>query len=189
MILEKLGKLLEKTSRLLFGGHFESQYNEDVVAKILGDEPEEQSDIATPVDSSEEMSEKKREIFSLCLESGVTSVVLDATVSGVVVPDRFKGARDLVLNYSYRYDLPDFSFDEKLIVGSLSFSGAPFKCIVPWNAVLGIGSQTEGKFYAFEQAPTSQSSPKMQQPPQQSSSSESPESRRKKFQVVKGGKS
>lgn len=183
MIFQKFSKILEKASMLLFGSYFERQYNIEVVSKILGDSPEDQSDITSPVLSHEEMNQKKREIFENCLEAGLTSVLLDATLPGVVVPDRFKGARDLVLNYSYRFGVSDFVFDEKLIIATLTFSGVPFKCIVPWDAVLGIGSQVTKQFHAFY--------PESSMPEVKSSietQNGSPEVRRKSFQVIKGGR-
>ena len=183
MIFQKFSKLLEKMSRLLFGSYFERQYNSEVLTKVLGDEPEEALAVPARVLSSSEMSKKKKEIFEKCLELGVTSVQLDATLASVVVPDRFKGARDLVLNYSYRYGVHDFSFDEKFIVASLTFSGVPFRCIVSWDAVLGIGSQVSKEFYSFHPEASPQEAAQLI--PRAPSS---PEARRKTFQVIKGGR-
>jgi hypothetical protein len=41
---------------------------------------------------------------------------------------------------SYRYSIPDFEIGERRIQATLSFSGAPFQCILPWESIFGITS-------------------------------------------------
>lgn len=200
MIFNKFIKLLERASNRLFGQYIERQYDAEAMRSVLGEEQEQEHRKkiqkkknapapAAPADSIDALSLKKREIFTQCLKSGVTSVMLDATVAGVVVPESFMGARDLTLNYSYLYNIRDFSFDENAIVASLSFSGVPFKCTVPWSAVLSISSEPIGKYYAFDQrAVPVQTSSTVQRQHAPKKSQETPEARRKKFQVIKGGK-
>jgi stringent starvation protein B len=74
------------------------------------------------------------------LQRGVTMVHLDARRPGVVVPPQYAGDAHLRLNLSYRYSIPDFEIDERRIQATLSFSGAPFQCILPWESVFGITS-------------------------------------------------
>lgn len=99
----------------------------------------------------EQLRQVKMGFFSRALQGGIASVYLDPRVSGVRVPDNFKGQELLVLNYSYRYHIADFNFDDNCIVASLSFSGYPFQCVVPWDAIMGIGNNAEDVFYSFVQ--------------------------------------
>ena len=62
----------------------------------------------------------------------------DARAPGVSVPERFRTDPWLVLNYSYRYNVADFTFDDSEVRASLQFAGQPYLCIVPWTAVFAI---------------------------------------------------
>lgn len=97
----------------------------------------------------------KLRCFRHLLENGVTALHLDARQEGVEVPARFQGDPWLVLNYSYRYNVADFTFDENGVTASLSFGGQPHVCFVPWNAVFAItdDARTEGQHWQ-EDAPT-----------------------------------
>jgi hypothetical protein len=78
---------------------------------------------------------KKLEIFTEFVDAGMVSVTLDASAQGVCVPPQFEGRPELVLNFSHRFYIEDFTYDEHAICASLSFSGTPFYCVVPWKAV------------------------------------------------------
>ena len=67
-------------------------------------------------------------------------VHLDARRPGVIVPPQYSHDAHLRLNLSYRYAIPDFQIDERRIQATLSFSGAPFQCILPWESIFGITS-------------------------------------------------
>lgn len=123
----------------------------------------------------------KREVFESSLEKGIASLHLDATVRGTRVPAHLSGQRNLVLNYSYRYQIPDFVFDEEGVVASLSFKGVPFQCVVPWDAVFGIGSHADGNFYSFVGA-----SPEEKQT--EEIEKDEVAERRKGFKLIRGGK-
>jgi stringent starvation protein B len=82
----------------------------------------------------------KRQTLLQYLQRGVTMVHLDARRAGVIVPPQYTGDAHLRLNLSYRYAIPDFQIDERRIQATLSFSGAPFQCILPWESIFGITS-------------------------------------------------
>src|SRR4030081_3532410 len=82
----------------------------------------------------------KKQTLLQYLQRGVTMVHLDARRPGVVVPSRYTGEAHLRLNLCYRYSIPDLEIDERRIQATLSFSGAPFQCILPWESVFGITS-------------------------------------------------
>ena len=101
-----------------------------------------------------------------------------------------------IFNYSYRYHIADFNFDDSEVVASLSFGGNPFQCVVPWNAVMGIGNQAESMYYSFvAHDPTMQNQEKKslhniqneKQDFDQASHDRALE-RRNQFKVIKGGK-
>src|SRR5712671_8178265 len=82
----------------------------------------------------------KKQTLLQYLQRGVAMVHRDARRPGVVVPSRYGEEAHLRLNLSYRYSIPDFEIDERRIQATLSFSGAPFQCILPWESIFGITS-------------------------------------------------
>jgi stringent starvation protein B len=82
----------------------------------------------------------KKQTLLQYLQRGVTMVHLDARRPGVIVPPQYAGDAHLRLNLSYRYSIPDFEIDDRRIQATLSFSGAPFQCILPWESIFGITS-------------------------------------------------
>lgn len=91
----------------------------------------------------------KQRCFRHLLETGVTALHLDARAPGVIVPERFRDDPWLVLNYSYRYNVTDFAFDDNEVRASLQFSGQPQLCVVPWTAVFAITDEgrTQGQHW------------------------------------------
>ena len=82
----------------------------------------------------------KKQTLLQYLQRGVTMVHLDARRSGVIVPPQYATDAHLRLNLSYRYGIPDFEIDERRVQATLSFSGAPFQCVLPWESIFGITS-------------------------------------------------
>lgn len=83
----------------------------------------------------------KLKAFKDALEKGVVMVHLDATRPGVSVPSAYAKNPILGLNFSYKYNLPDFAFDEEGVSATLSFDEGYFYCLVPWESVYRIGDQ------------------------------------------------
>lgn len=96
---------------------------------------------------------QKRDFFEKALQGGIASLHFDARVEGVEVPENFRGASHLKLNYSYRFHIADFCITDDDVVASLSFSGIPHRCVVPWHSVFGVGNQGENRFYQFSTEP------------------------------------
>ena len=82
----------------------------------------------------------KPEIFSRTLEGGVAALFFDGRADGVQLPAQLRGQAQVILNFSWRYNLADFTFDGFQARGSLSFGGVPSLCVVPWSAVWGIAN-------------------------------------------------
>ena len=105
-------------------------------------EPTKQSmDCFAPLAMTRSRNDGKLEIFKKGLENGIVMITLDATREGVSVPSRFSKDFALSLNFSYRYNLPDFAFDEEGVSATLSFDEGYFYCLVPWEAVYRIGNE------------------------------------------------
>jgi len=90
----------------------------------------------------------KRQTLLHFLERGVTMVHLDARKPGVVVPSQYAQEPHLRLNLSYRYNIPDLEMGERRVQATLSFSGRPFRCLLPWESIFGITSHAgEGQVW------------------------------------------
>ena len=76
--------------------------------------------------------------FRELLAQGVATVHLDARHPGVSVPLHLRGTDGLPLNLSYRYAGANLHCDDEDLCATLSFSGKPFRCVIPWEAVWGI---------------------------------------------------
>lgn len=159
-MLQKFQKFFERLANAVFGSVSLGSVSE--INKILGEDPEDEErqefDRKTTLDKvslelQQKINKDKRAFFEKSLESGVATLYLDPRVIGTVVPQKFAGSSTLVLNYSYNYHISDFFFDDFAVVASLSFNRTPFRCIIPWNAVFGIGNQGEGIFCQFSEIP------------------------------------
>lgn len=95
---------------------------------------------------------EKKKLFGTLLDGGITALHLDPRRPGVIVPGRFRLQNWLVLNYSYRYGIADFRFDEQVVEATLSFGGQPFYCRIPWTAVFAItdNSRQRGRIWHDE---------------------------------------
>ncbi|MBH1988753.1 MAG: hypothetical protein I8H75_03305 [Myxococcaceae bacterium] len=72
-------------------------------------------------------------------EGGVVMISLDTTQPGVSLPSRLMNLECVSLNYSHRYNLPDFGYDEAGVSATLSFDEGFFYCMVPWISVFRVG--------------------------------------------------
>jgi stringent starvation protein B len=88
----------------------------------------------TPAELGPDRPEKLR-VFARLAERGMVMVTLDARSAGVRVPPHLAGELQLNLNFSLRFGIDDFAFDDDGVRASLSFRGTPFSCDVPWSAV------------------------------------------------------
>lgn len=94
-------------------------------------------------------AQQKRKLFETLLEAGVAALHLDPRAAGVAVPGHLTDQPVLVLNFSFRYGVKDFRFDDKGVEASLSFSRQPFYCVVPWSAVFAVTNddRTQGSVW------------------------------------------
>lgn len=196
-MLKFVQRFLEKTANFFVGDYINRQEESyETILKALDGKKESE----IPPDEVHQLNHKqikqaKREFFSKALQGGIASLYLDPRVEGVIVPEKLKGSPTLVLNYSYRYHIADFDFDDERVVASLSFGGFPFQCVVPWDAVIGIGNQAESTFYSFvphaphvENKTPIENKSSIDDPVFDQASHDRAIERRKQFQVIKGEK-
>jgi hypothetical protein len=119
-------------------GEIEEVSGEDSLQSIVESAPRDPSDVA------------KLAVFRQFIEQGKVMVILDATRQGVRVPEPFSDEEQLRLNFSHKFHIDDFAYDERGVRASLSFGGEPFYCIVPWTAVLGLLNHENGSLVVFE---------------------------------------
>lgn len=95
---------------------------------------------------SAEISQLK--VAQKLLDSGIIMVHVIRARDGVRVPDVCQ-TEIVRLNFSYRYMIEDFCVDEDGIRASLSFSGVPVFCDIPWRAVCAISSEKTDQFFLW----------------------------------------
>ena len=84
---------------------------------------------------------EKLDIFRQLVEQGMVMVVMDTRRQGVQVPPRFADDFQLRLNFSHKFYIDDFEYDEYGVRASLSFNKVPYYCDIPWHAVYALNSQ------------------------------------------------
>lgn len=93
---------------------------------------------------------EKRSTFERLLESGISVVHLVPDHEGVHLPSHLYGQPAVLLNFSYQFNLDDFSFDDIGVSASLSFSGLDHPCHVPWPAVVAISNQDRSQVFFWD---------------------------------------
>lgn len=73
--------------------------------------------------------------FTRMIDQGLTSVLVNSWVQGVSLPRELMNQARLLLNWSYRFHLPDFEFDEVGIRGTLSFASGDHFVQLPWASI------------------------------------------------------
>lgn len=81
------------------------------------------------------LAQKKLQVFEQFIAKGMVSVTFDTQARGVDIPVQFRTRPRLMLNFSHKFFIEDFSFDSGAVRASLSFGGQPYLCVIPWGAV------------------------------------------------------
>ena len=136
----------------------ESRENENIVRVDFGRKSSKRAPTprSTPLakDLPAEAPEKLR-VFARLIERGMVMTTLDARVEGVCVPAKFVGDLQLNLNFSHRFGVPDFAYDDVGVRCTLSFGGQPFLCDVPWSAIYVMRSHVDNEVVLWpEHLPT-----------------------------------
>ncbi len=103
--------------------------------------------LLSPPSSSELAADRpeKLRMFSRLIERGMVMVTIDARKDNARVPSRFSGELNLNLNFSHKFGIHDFFYDDDGVRCSLSFQGTPFFVDVPWTAIYGMHSHADGE--------------------------------------------
>lgn len=94
---------------------------------------------------SDPLAPQKFAVFSRFVAKGKVMVTLDARRTGVSVPSHLAQESQLNLDFSDRFGLSDFAYDERGVRASLSFNRQPFFCDVPWSAVYALFSHADNE--------------------------------------------
>ncbi|MBN1961893.1 MAG: hypothetical protein JW841_13185 [Deltaproteobacteria bacterium] len=92
--------------------------------------------------------ESKKTVLNELLAQGMVLVTLDARSDGVDVPQHLRGDAQLRLNLSYRFGLP-MQLDDVGVNATLTFSGTPYPCRLPWSAIYLLVSHVSGRPILF----------------------------------------
>lgn len=107
---------------------------DNIIRPNFGAKRDEEKKVRRPIKKCPQ-ADHKLHSFAGLIERGLTSVTLDARYEEVQVPEEHKGSPVLILNFSHAFRASDFVYDEDGVSCTLSFSGHPFHCVVPWAAV------------------------------------------------------
>lgn len=77
----------------------------------------------------------KMNYFSSLLQQGMTTIRINTKCNGVVLPNHLKDQLLTQLNWSVKFRIPDFQYDERGVRGTLSFNKTPCYTDVPWEGV------------------------------------------------------
>jgi hypothetical protein len=96
---------------------------------------------------------KKLEVFSKFIEESKVALTFNTRWPGVKVPKHLRDQNmELTLNFSLRFFIEDFTYDEHAVCATLSFGGEAFYCVVPWAPVRVIFCHATGEVAVFEES-------------------------------------
>jgi stringent starvation protein B len=102
-------------------------------------------------------SSSKREVLERLLGQGMVMVYLDARRPGVRVPPALRDDAQLRLNLSYRFSSHDLAVSDEMVSCTLSFSGQPYYCELPVDAIFAVTSHVTGEVWTEGLAETLES--------------------------------
>jgi stringent starvation protein B len=104
---------------------------------LTGEEPEDVEPAHSAAEHESATPPDKRSFVEELLERGAVLIHVDARRGDVAVPARFRGDPKLVLRFGYGLTpaIVDLIVDGVGVSGTLTFSGVPFHCVLPWSAV------------------------------------------------------
>lgn len=109
----------------------------DEFVALVGKQPEEVASIQALRDDDDASAPDKKKTLEQLLARGPVLVHVDARRAEVSVPPRFRADASLVLRFGYdlKPAIADLDVDDSGIAGTLTFSGTPFRVMLPWPAV------------------------------------------------------
>jgi len=116
----------------------------DEFIQMTGLEPEA-VEPSPPFDGDAVSTPPKREFVEDLLGRGAVLLHIDARTDGAQVPEHLRGDPKLVLRFGHGLApaIRDLEVDDEGVSGTLTFGGAPFHCMLPWNAVYAAVSEAD----------------------------------------------
>ena len=104
---------------------------------LVGKPPHEIASIEALRDDDDASAPDKRRTLEALLARGAVLVHVDARRAEVSVPPRFRADPSLVLRFGHDLSpaIADLVVDDEAVSGTLTFSGQPYRCVLPWSAV------------------------------------------------------
>lgn len=135
----------DRTDSLLRSAHDVGLVDHEELVALTGKQPDQ---IRPAADLDEETPPRlpaKREVAGQLLEQGAILVHVDPRRTGVSVPPAFGKDPKLVLRFGYGLTpaITDLDLGEEALCGTLSFSGRPHHCVLPWSAVYAVVSEAD----------------------------------------------
>jgi len=135
----------DRTDSLLRSAHDVGLVDHAELVALTGKEPEQ---IEPAGDLDEDRPPRlpaKREVTSQLLEQGAVLVHVDPRRDGVSVPAAFEADPKLVLRFGYGLSpaIADLDIGEEAMTGTLTFSGQPHHCVLPWPAIYAVVSEAD----------------------------------------------
>jgi stringent starvation protein B len=152
-LAERMARLgLDNASSLMRDAYDVGLVGRDEFIELVGREPEqvEPSPDLSSDDAGRPMVAalpNKRDLVEDLLGAGPVLVHVDARNGRVRVPENFRSDPKLVLRFGYGLTpaIIDLSVDDEAISGTLTFSGVPHRCVLPWEAVYAVVSEVDQK--------------------------------------------
>ncbi len=91
-------------------------------------------------------------VFTLMISDSKVQVRLVTGVDGVVIPESMRGEVVQVLNFSKKFGIADFNYDQRGVRASLGFAGVNSFCDIPWPAVFAVACEKTGAVCAWPNA-------------------------------------
>ncbi len=114
----------------------------DEFISLIGEQPED-VDPSPPIEQMYPQAPDKRAFVEELLTDGAVLVHVDARAEDTSVPPGFEDDPRLVLRFGYGLSpaIHDLTVDAEGLLGTLTFSGAPHRCVLPWHAVYAAVSE------------------------------------------------
>jgi len=94
--------------------------------------------------SISKLSNEKLNYFSELIDRGLTQVLVNSRIDNVSLPQNLIGNIGTPINWSHKFKLNDFIYDDEAISGTLSFNKNPFFVFLPWESIWLISRPDEG---------------------------------------------
>lgn len=87
----------------------------------------------------------KLAVFHLFIADSMVFVRFKTQEPGVVVPEAVRKEKMNGLNFSKRFGISDFAFDDDGVRASLAFGGVNIFCDIPWSSVVSMTCAKTGE--------------------------------------------